>query len=290
MDWVILSLASAFFLATSDALAKKAVQDENEYLVAWFRLLFTLPVLVITILFIPWPSLDRDFYRAFIIALPVELITIVLYMKALKLSPLGMTLPFLALTPVFLISVSYLLLGEEVSLAGAGGILLIAAGGYILNIHTLGKGRWEPVRSILREKGALMMIGVAFLYSITSSLGKIAITHSSPLFFGTSYFIALNIAFLPVALLKGRGTAKEFIRAGKYKRLFYPGVFYALMVVTHMEAMSMTKVAYMISVKRTSLLMGVIYGYFLFQEKHMKGRSIGALLMFAGFVLVVSSR
>jgi len=290
MDWVILSLASAFFLATSDALAKKAVQDENEYLVAWFRLLFTLPVLVITILFIPWPSLDRDFYRAFIIALPVELITIVLYMKALKLSPLGMTLPFLALTPVFLISVSYLLLGEEVSLAGAGGILLIAAGGYILNIHTLGKGRWEPVRSILREKGALMMIGVAFLYSITSSLGKIAITHSSPLFFGTSYFIALNIAFLPVALLKGRGTAKEFIRAGKYKRLFYPGVFYALMVVTHMEAMSMTKVAYMISVKRTSLLMGVIYGYFLFQEKHMKGRFIGALLMFAGFVLVVSSR
>lgn len=290
MDWVILSLASAFFLATSDALAKKAVQDENEYLVAWFRLLFTLPVLVITILFIPWPSLDRDFYTAFIIALPVELITIVLYMKALKLSPLGMTLPFLALTPVFLISVSYLLLGEEVSLAGAGGILLIAAGGYILNIHTLGKGLWEPVRSIVREKGALLMIGVAFLYSITSSLGKIAITHSSPLFFGASYFIALNVAFLPVALAKGRGSAKEFIRAGKYKRLFYPGVFYALMVVTHMEAMSMTKVAYMISVKRTSLLMGVIYGYFLFQEKHIKGRVVGALLMFAGFVLVVSSR
>lgn len=290
MDWVLLSLASAFFLATSDAFAKKAVLDESEYMVAWFRLLFTLPVLLITLLLIPWPELDRDFYTAFIIALPIELITIVLYMKALKLSPLSMTLPFLAITPVFLISVSYLLLGEEVSPEGAAGILLIAAGGYILNIHTLGKGLWEPVRAIFREKGALLMIGVALLYSITSSLGKMAITHSSPLFFGSIYFIALNIAFLPVAFLKGRDPAREFLSTGKYKRLFLPGICYALMVVTHMEAMSMTKVAYMISVKRTSLLMGVIYGYFLFHEKHMKGRFVGALLMFAGFVLVVSSR
>ena len=290
MDWVSLSLASAFLLATSDALAKKAVQDENEYLVAWFRLLFTLPVLIITLVLTPWPVLDKDFYQAFFIALPVELITIILYVKALKLSPLSLTAPFLSLTPVFLISISYLLLGEKVSLIGALGILLIAAGGYILNIDTVRRGLFEPLRSILRDKGALLMIAVALLYSITSSLGKIAITHSSPLFFGASYFIALNIAFLPMALLKGRGSAKEFIRSGKYKRLFFPGVCYALMVVTHMEALSLTKVAYMISVKRTSLLMSVIYGYLLFQEGNSRGRFLGAFLMFTGFVLVVTAK
>jgi drug/metabolite transporter (DMT)-like permease len=290
MDWVFLSLASAFFLATSDALAKKAVQDESEYLVAWFRLLFTLPILAIILLFIPWPELDRDFYMAFIIALPVELITIILYVKALKLSPLSLTVPFLALTPVFLVTVSYVLLGEEVSPAGAAGILLIAAGGYILNIDTVRRGLFEPVRSIIRDRGALLMIAVALLYSITSSLGKMAITHSSPLFFGASYFIALSIAFLPIALLKGRGSLAGFIKTGKYKRLLYPGVFYALMIITHMQAMKLTKVAYMISVKRTSLLISVIYGYFLFQEENIRGRFFGALLMFAGFVLVVTAQ
>lgn len=290
MDWVSLSLASAFLLATSDALAKKAVQDENEYLVAWFRLLFTLPVLIITLVLTPWPVLDKDFYQAFFIALPVELITIILYVKALKLSPLSLTVPFLSLTPVFLISISYLLLGEKVSLIGALGILLIAAGGYILNIDTVRRGLFEPLRSILRDKGALLMIAVALLYGITSSMGKMAITHSSPLFFGASYFIALSIAFLPIALLKGRGSAKEFIRSGKYKRLFFPGVCYALMVVTHMEALSLTKVAYMISVKRTSLLMSVIYGYLLFQEGNIRGRFLGAFLMFTGFVLVVTAK
>lgn len=290
MDWVLLSLASAFFLATSDALVKKAVQNENEYIVAWFRLLFTLPVLMITLAFVPWPDLDKDFYLAFLIALPVEAITIILYIKALKLSPLSLTVPFLSLTPVFLVSVSYLLLGEEVSAMGALGILLIAVGGYTLNIAAVRRGILEPLRLIIRDKGALLMIGVALLYSITSSLGKMAIGHSSPLFFGASYFIALNIVVIPIALLKGRGSLEGFIRAGKYKRLFYPGVCYALMIITHMEAMKLTKVAYMISLKRTSLLISVIYGYFLFQEENIRGRLLGALLMFTGFVLVVTAQ
>ncbi len=290
MDWISLSLASAFFLATSDVLVKRAVRNENEYLIAWFRLLFTLPALMITILLIPFPKLDRDFYLSFFIALPVELVTIILYIKALKLSPLSLSVPFLALTPVFLVSVSYLVLGEKVSLLGSVGILLIATGGYTLNIDMYRKGCFEPLRVIYREKGAILMIGVALLYSITSSLGKVAIMHSSPLFFGASYFIALNIVFAPIALWKGRSALGDFVKKGKFISLFFPGMLYALMIITHMEAMKLTKVAYMISVKRTSLLMSVLYGYFLLQEEHIRTRFFGALLMFAGFVLVVNAQ
>ncbi len=289
MDWVLLSFASAFFLATSDALTKRAVRDENEYLVAWFRLLFTLPVLCIVFFITPRPVLDHDFYLAFFLALPVELLTIVLYIKALKASPLSLSLPFLALAPVFLVSVSYVVLGEKVSLQGSAGILLIATGSYVLYADRTAGGLMGPVRAIFREKGSLLMICVAFLYSITSALGKMAIAHSSPLYFGSTYFLALNIAFVPIALFKGRRGLRSFVRSGTYRRLAMPGIFYALMIITHMEAMKLTKVAYMISIKRTSLLMGVLYGYFLFHEENIGGRTVGALLMFAGFVLVVSA-
>jgi drug/metabolite transporter (DMT)-like permease len=290
MHWVILSLASAFFLATSDALAKKAVTGENEYLVAWFRLVFTLPVLIPALFLVPVPALDTEFYKAFFIALPVELITIILYIKALKASPLSLTLPFLALTPVFLIAVSYLLLGEAVSLAGGIGILLIASGSYVLNLEEMKKGVFEPFKAIFREKGSLLMIAVALLYSITSSMGKMAIEHSSPVFFGSTYFLALNIAYVPIGLYMGRKDMKAFFRQKKYTTLLLPGLFYGLMIITHMEAIEMTKVAYMISVKRTSLLMGVLYGYILFREEHIRGRFFGAGLMFAGFVLVVMAK
>lgn len=290
MEWVILSLTSAFFLATSDALVKKAVKGQNEYLVAWFRMLFTLPVLIITLLLVPWPKLDADFYRAFFIALPFELITIILYIKALKRSPLSLTMPFLALTPVFLIAVSFIVLGEKVSFMGGSGIFFIAAGSYLLNIDGLRKGLLEPFRMIWKERGSLFMIGVALLYSITSSMGKMAIEHSSPLFFAATYFIALNIAFVPIALYMGRGDLKTFLDQRQYEMLIVPGLCYALMVITHMSAMKLTKVAYMVSIKRTSLLMAVLYGYFLFREENIRSRFFGAALMFVGFVLVVTAR
>ena len=290
VEWVILSLTSAFFLATSDALAKRAVENENEYLVALFRMLFTLPVLALTLLLVPWPKIDADFYRAFFIALPFELITIILYIKALKHSPLSLTMPFLALTPVFLIAVSFFVLGEKVSFIGGSGIFFIAAGSYLLNIDGFRKGLLEPVRAVWRERGSLYMIGVALLYSITSSMGKKAIEHSSPLFFAASYFIVLNIVLLPIALFMGRDDLKTFLQKKRYRNLFAPGIFYAFMVITHMSAMKLTKVAYMISIKRTSLLMAVLYGHFLFREENIRGRFFAAAIMFAGFVLVVTAK
>jgi drug/metabolite transporter (DMT)-like permease len=239
--------------------------------------------------FTPVPALDSDFYKAFIIALPLEVVTVILYIKALRLSPLSLTLPFLSLTPFFLILNPYLILGERVSFGGAVGILLIVSGSYLLNIGEAKKGIFEPFKVIKREKGSVLMICVALLYSFTSSFGKMAIEHSSPLFFGITYFIALNIVFVPIGLIKGRSGLGIFLREGKFKSVVLPGFFYALMVLTHMTAMKLTKVAYMISVKRASLLIGIIYGYLFFREQNIRSRLAGALLMFIGFLLVVNA-
>lgn len=296
--WVALAFTSAVLLAASDALAKRSLEGDDEYFVAGFRLLFSLPLLVITLFFIPVPRLDADFYTAYCIALPIEAVTVVLYIKALKESPLSLTMPFLALTPVFLIFFSYVLLGEKVSLTGAAGILLIAVGSYLLNISRVKEGLCQPFRAITKEKGAVYMIIVALLYSITSSMGKMAIEHSSALFFGSVYFIGLNLVYLPYGLTRGltrdstgRGASlREYIASGRYRRQIVPGIFYAVMVLTHMTAMKLTKVAYMVSVKRSSLLISILFGYLFFREDNIRDRFFGALLMFAGFVLVVGSR
>ena len=58
------------------------------------------------------------------------------------------------------------------------------------------------------------------------------------------------------------------------------------MVLSHFTALSMTDVAYMISVKRTSLIFSVIYGKFLFGEKNTGERLLGSVLMVAGVVLI----
>jgi uncharacterized membrane protein len=45
----------------------------------------------------------------------------------------------------------------------------------------------------------------------------------------------------------------------------------------------------MISIKRTSLLFSMIYGYFMFREERIGEKTIGAILMLAGFMLIVLS-
>jgi drug/metabolite transporter (DMT)-like permease len=287
--WALLSLLAAFSLASSDALAKKALQDGNEYLIAWLRLVFTLPLLFIAWFYVPVPPLDNQFYRAFFIALPLELITVVLYIKALKASPLSLTLPFLAITPVALIAVSYLVLGEEVSVRGGLGIILIAAGSYVLNIGRAREDLLAPFRVIAREKGSVLMICVALLYSVTSSFGKMAIEHSSPLFFGITYFTALTIFFTPIGLWKARKGLRPFPGRRNLTVCVLCGLFYGIMVIAQMIAMHLAEVAYVISVKRVSLLIGVFYGYLYFREEKMRERFTGALLMFAGFVLIVAA-
>ncbi|MBM4137549.1 MAG: EamA/RhaT family transporter, partial [Nitrospira sp.] len=85
--WIALAFLSAFTLATSDALTKKALAYSNEYLTALFRLLFSLPFLLVLWIFIPAPKLNSDFYKAFAFALPLEIIALVWYIKALRISP-----------------------------------------------------------------------------------------------------------------------------------------------------------------------------------------------------------
>lgn len=286
--WIFYALLTAIFLATSDALTKRILASRDEYFVAWARLLFSLPVLLTSLMFIEIPPLNKTFWTATLSAVPLEIAAIVLYTRALKVSPISLTMPFLALTPLFLILISYLIAGEKISFSGGIGIFLMAAGSYILNFHKIRLSAIEPLKAVVREKGCVLMIIVAFIYSLTSSLGKVAISNSSPVFFGSFYFTIIAVLFTPVFLIKNRGKVR--ITRKDIAPLSAIGITQSLMIIFHMTAMNMTKVAYMISVKRTSLLFSIVYGYFLFKEEKISEKALGAVIMFAGFLMIVMGR
>lgn len=285
--WILWSLLSAFMTASNDALTKKALSTHNEYLIVWFRLLWSLPFLIAALAFIPIPSTDNIFFLAFFAALPLEVTASVLYVKALKLSPLNLTVPFLSLTPIFLIVVPFLILGETVSVLGIIGVAMIAFGGYTLNIGEIKKGFLAPFIAIGKERGSLFMIGVALIYSVTATLGKLAIQHSSPLFFGIVYYGALAIVMAPLAIIKNREKIRVLSREGAISASVLPGICHATSIGAHMIAISLTQVAYMISVKRLSLLIGVIFGYLFFKETNIRERFVGTLLMIIGFAMII---
>ncbi len=60
----------------------------------------------------------------------------------------------------------------------------------------------------------------------------------------------------------------------------------AIMMITHLKAISLVEVSYMVSVKRLSLLFGVIFGAMFFMETNIKERFLGATIMVSGIVLI----
>jgi drug/metabolite transporter (DMT)-like permease len=205
-------------------------------------------------------------------------------MKAIKISPLSLTVPYLAFTPAFMIVTGYLFLDELPNMWGIFGILIICAGSYILNIEP---GKWSllsPLKAIFRETGSWLMLIDAFLFSFAAVIGKKGILHSSPLFFTLSFFASFGPCLFLFLLVFQKIRVKTF-RQTPLNGLIVGGLFFAHALL-HGLAVSLTKAAYMISVKRLSVVFGVIYGKILFKEVNMGFRLSGALLMLAGTVLI----
>jgi len=281
--WLFLSLLSAFFWATADAFTKGRLSHLNPWEMAEVRLLYSLPFLLPLFPFIPPPRLQPGFWKAVGMLLPVEIAALLLYMAAIRSSPLSLTLPFLSFTPLFLTLTGFLLLGEVPSPAGLGGIGLVVLGGYLLNLGR-GEGVMAPVKAVFSERGSWMMLIVALLYSYTSAMGKLAILRSHPLFFGPFYVLILTGVISALSLLWGKLRPRELFRHPLWGLLV--GGATAAMLLCHYVAITMVDAAYMIAVKRTSPLFGVLYGGLLLGEEKMGRRLLATGLMVAGVILI----
>jgi len=283
--WIALALICALSLAVSDSLTKSALRSgASAASLGWLRVVVAVPFTLPILLFIDMPEIDRVMWATLLCAMPFEVLAMVLYARALKASPMSLTLPFLSLTPVFLLGVGRIILGEAIPAQGIVGIALITAGGYSLNFSHRRYGWLGPLRAVWREPGSVMMICVALIFSVTASLLKVGVNHSSALFYASIYYAATALSALPIGIAGLRG-----IPRAQYAKIGGAGVLMALMLVTNIAALSMAEVAYVISVKRTSLLFGVLMGWAVFKEEDIKERLAGAALMLAGFVIVVLS-
>jgi len=286
MLWVLYSVLSGFFYSTSDAFAKKVKLDDN-YIIAWSRLFFAIPVIIIMLFFTSVPEIDLLFWIAIVFLTPLEIAAILLYIKAIRTSPLSLTLPFLSLTPVFLIFTSFVFLKELPTALGIFGILLVVIGAYILNLSKINGNFLGPFKTIIKEKGSLFMIIVAIIFSINANLGKIAILHSNTLFFIAFHIFSLVLILSIMFFSRIKNKFSEI--KSNIKFLSFAGIFFGLMMIFHFLAITLVIVPYMVSIKRTSSIFGVLYGHFWFKEKYIGQRLIGTAIMLSGAAVILLS-
>ena len=288
MNWFPITLLCAFSLASADALSKAKLSDYSARELAFVRL--TLAGLMVSPLLLarPLPELPPVFWAWTGAIVPLEILAMVLYIKAIQEYPLSTTVPYLAFTPVFVTLTGYLLLGETVTGRGLFGVLLVVSGAWLLNFQQSRLRDWRswaaPLTTALRNRGSLLMLGSAFLYAFTSVGGKGAMQYMEPALFGPFYFSLVGLLLVPLLGLMKPGTIRRIGR--RPLPVLGTAALMGLMLLTHFIAIQQVEVAYMIAVKRTSLLFGIVYGALVFRETGLTSHLMAGAVLIAGVALI----
>ena len=283
MIWFFLSLAAALSIAARDV-SIKSYKDLQPREIAALELFWALPALIIGCVFVETPPLNQTFWWTFILSIPINIMAYVLYLNAIKISPISLSVPFLAFTPIFMILTSFWVLGETINLWGGFGTGLIVIGSYILHFKKNQLNFSAPFSAFIHEKGSWYMLIVAVLFAFAAVIGKKAILHSSPLFFSYSFFLVFNVLILMGLFVRGKNNWQKIIRNSP--KGLWLGSLLMIHISFHGLAISISTAVYMVAVKRSSILFSVLLSWLILKERDIHYRGLGTLIMFVGMIFI----
>lgn len=313
MTWPLLAVGAALFYGLQGAWTKRLTSRVPAVVAAWAIFAFAFPLLVGYLAVQGVPAVEPVFWPALLTTASIGLVSFYLYASAIQRGELGLTVPLLALTPILLVPVEWVLLGDVPGLRGLGGILLVVSGVYLLNLADVRHGFLAPITAPLRDPGARRMLAVAALWSVGGVVDKIAVTASSTAFYGTMQTAVIGAGFLPlIAWMRARSSAgredehdghvadgrsapiergsgsvpASMLRHGP--ALALQGLLYAAMFIVQMEALRLTLAAHVITIKRSGAIVTVLLGALAFGERDLGPRLVGTAVTVLGVLLVVS--
>lgn len=170
------SLGWAGFDATRKALAARIPAVP---LVAFFCL-GQVPFFILWLLHDGLPEIAPGYLWPATTTVALNIAANLLFVRAVALSPLSVTIPLLSLTPVFTALIAWPIMGELPLPIQWLGILTVVAGAFCVNASTEDLRRpGRLAATLVRERGALYMAAVALLWSITSTADKLGMERSS---------------------------------------------------------------------------------------------------------------
>lgn len=233
----------------------------------------------------PWPT--PDYWLPGLGVLVSNLIASLVFVAAVRASPLSLTIPMLSFTPVLATIFGALLLGEQPSAMQLGGIAAVVVGALILQAGAVRGGPIAWARSLVAEPGARWMLGVALLWSLSGVLDKLGLAQASVPVHGALQ--AVGITGLLLVWLGVRGRLAELGRVrGRGGRVALAmgtsvaavGLQYLAILVWYVSLVEATK-------RAIGLIASVISGRLLFGEPVHLGKVAGITLMTAGVLALI---
>jgi len=288
MEWYIVALISALFSAGAAILEKKILFKEKALSMTFILSIFNLILSIPFFFFIDYSLISLLPMVVLFFKSILGAIAFLFVMKGIKNLEISKALPLLVLTPGLVAFFAFVILGESLKLIEIGGMVLLLAGTYVLQLR-VGQGISSPLKSFIHSRGNYYILVALFLFTIASILDKALLKNFKvPLnaFFGFQHlFFAIVFAFLVVVSSRGIDLKRSFKFSGRF--ILILAIITIVYRYAHLYAIKLAPVALVLSIKRISVFFAVLIGGTLFRDRSLLRRTIATAMMIAGAILII---
>jgi len=277
-----LILASAVVHVVAHVALKRA-QDRTAFV--WWMLVWG-SVLFSPVLFFSHPAIPALVWAIMAISAVFEALYFIAIARAYRLGDLSLVYPLARGTaPLFLLLWTTLFLSDRITPAGAGGIALIAAGLYIINLPRL--GAWlQPLRSLAQPAPQTALL-TGLCISLYTFVDRAGIQHLDPLLYTYLVILLTLLLLTPLALRQvgWTGLRQELAssRLGTVLAGFTSQAAYVIVLYTIRAG---TPASYAGAVREISVVFGAVIGVVFLHEQCPRVRMLGAVAVVAGVALI----
>ncbi len=290
MTWFVVAIISALLSAFAAITQKKVLFNlgalEFSFLLSIVNLVFSIPFFF----FIDYETINTLNLSILFAKSAIGVLAFLCVMISLKNLEISNALPLLALTPGFVAVFAFFILGESLKSIEVIGLVLLIVGTFILESKNIKKFVF-PFNIFLKSKYHRFVIFALLLFTASSIMDKLLLiklnlTPISLTAFQHIYFaILFSIIFL--FFRKKEKISSAVLNKDNIGWIALISVLTIGYRYTQIVAVSLASVALVLAIKRTSVFWATVIGGKLFHDKDLLKRSIAAILILAGAILIL---
>ena len=282
--WLLYAAGSAFFAGITSILAKCGIRNTDSTVATAVRTVIVLIFSWIMVLAAgSWDQLGSisGYTLLFLILSGAATgASWLCYFRALQIGDINKVVPVDKSSTVLTILLALIFLGEGISLPKAAAVLVIAAGIFLMIEKKDAKG--ETAEGSGTYSWFLYAAGSAFFASLTSILGKIGISGvESNLGTAIRTCVVLVMAWLMLAIQKKGGEVQNISRR-ELGFICLSGVATGASWLCYFRALQDGPASVVAPVDKLSVLVTVVFSYFVFGEKLSRRAAAGLALLTVG--------
>lgn len=207
--------------------------------------------------------------------------------KALEKGDLSLIYPIMRSSPALVLIFSITILGENVSVLGVTGILLVVIGVYTINMESLVLSElFRPFGTVTRDRAIQFAFLTLFSAAGYTLVDKIAVSQMHPVIFAYVYpWISLSLFTGYIFKAKSKGILKKewVLHKGSILVCGVLSIFGYFLILL---AFTMERMSYVAGLRQLSIVFAVLLGGHLLKEKNKKIRIASSIIIFIGAYLI----